>query len=87
MTILDDPVRPFDPSPRLELVDAEPEGMTFFGLASRGGYVRNVTGTVAYLDEQAAIARRARLPYVRPKPPATAEPGSGGALAVGRGCG
>jgi hypothetical protein len=85
MTILDDPVRPFDPSPQLELLDTEPEadaraerpearaerpeplgdayqpalgppgpeGMTFFGLASRGGYVRNVTGTVAYLDEQA----------------------------------
>jgi hypothetical protein len=78
MTILDDPVRPFDLSPQLELVDTEPEadargetpellgdlhrpvlgppgpeGTTFFGLASRGGYVRNVTGTVAYLDEQA----------------------------------
>ena len=78
MTILDDPVRPFDLSPQLELVDNEPEadaraerpellgdlhqpvlgppgpeGTTFFGLASRGGYVRNVTGTVAYLDEQA----------------------------------
>ena len=53
MTILDDPVRPFDPFAQLELVDTEPEETTFFGLASRGGYVRNVTGTVAYLDEQA----------------------------------
>jgi hypothetical protein len=85
MTILDDPVRLFDPSPQLELVDTEPEadaraerpearaerpeplgdpnrpaagppdpeGTTSFELASRGGYVRNVTGKVAYLDEQA----------------------------------
>jgi hypothetical protein len=45
MTILDDPVRPFDPSPL--------EGTISFELASRGGYVRNVTGTVAYLDEEA----------------------------------
>jgi hypothetical protein len=45
MTILDDPVRPFDASP--------PEGTISFELASRGGYVRNVTGTVAYIDEDA----------------------------------
>ena len=30
-----------------------PEGKIRFELASRGGYVRNVTGTVAYLDEEA----------------------------------
>jgi hypothetical protein len=30
-----------------------PLGRTFFELASRGGYVRTVTGTVAYLDEEA----------------------------------
>jgi hypothetical protein len=30
-----------------------PEGKISFELASRGGYVRNVTGTVAYLDEEA----------------------------------
>jgi hypothetical protein len=28
-------------------------GKTSFELASRGGYVRTVTGTIAYLDEQA----------------------------------
>jgi hypothetical protein len=44
MTILKDPVRPFDPSP---------EPKTTFELASRGGYVRTVTGTVAYVDEEA----------------------------------
>jgi hypothetical protein len=98
MTILKDPVRPFDPSPQLELREAEqgagehttrpeslrdlesrplprpsirvPEprsgdavlaamrprgstGKTSFELASRGGYVRTVTGTIAYLDEEA----------------------------------
>ena len=30
-----------------------PLGRTSFELASRGGYVRTVTGTVAYLDEEA----------------------------------
>ncbi len=30
-----------------------PLGRTFFELESRGGYVRTVTGTVAYLDEEA----------------------------------
>jgi hypothetical protein len=30
-----------------------PVGRTSFELASRGGYVRTVTGTVAYLDEEA----------------------------------
>jgi hypothetical protein len=30
-----------------------PLGKTSFQLASRGGYVRTVTGTVAYLDEEA----------------------------------
>ncbi|HWL91714.1 MAG TPA: hypothetical protein VNP90_10165 [Actinomycetota bacterium] len=30
-----------------------PLGRTAFELASRGGYVRTVTGTVAYLDEEA----------------------------------
>jgi hypothetical protein len=47
MTILQDPVRPFDPS----LQSVEPK--TTFELASRGGYVRTVTGTIAYLDEEA----------------------------------
>jgi hypothetical protein len=98
MTILKDPVRPFDPSPQLELrgteqgtgahttrpdsprdLDSRPlprpsipvpeprsgdavlaamrprgsRGKTSFELASRGGYVRTVTGTIAYLDEEA----------------------------------
>jgi hypothetical protein len=75
MTILKDPVRRFDPSPQLDVIEIEssrPEppprpgddvraalraqglrGKTSFELASRGGYARTVTGTVAYLDEQA----------------------------------
>ena len=78
MTILQDPVRPFDPSPELDVIEIEPSrpakpeppprpgddvrgamrargsrGKTSFELASRGGYVRTVTGTIAYLDEQA----------------------------------
>jgi hypothetical protein len=75
MTILKDPVRPFDPSQQLDVVVTEssrrepppragddvrtamrprgPRGKTSFELASRGGYVRTVTGTIAYLDEEA----------------------------------
>jgi len=76
MTILKDPVRPFDPSPQLDVIEIEPSrpehppertgtslgeglrphlplGRTSFELASPGGYVRTVTGTVAYLDEEA----------------------------------
>jgi hypothetical protein len=75
MTILKDPVRPFDPSPQLDVVVTEPsrpeppprpgddvrtalrargpKGKTSFELASRGGYVRKVTGTIAYLDRPA----------------------------------
>ena len=95
MSILQDPVRPLDPSSQQEFVEpgreaeAEggrpeppgdrplprssrpepprepgddvraalrargPKGKTSFELASRGGYVRTVTGTVAYLDEDA----------------------------------
>jgi hypothetical protein len=55
MTILKDPVRPFDPAD--EVRDAMrargPKGKTSFELASHGGYVRTVTGTIAYLDEEA----------------------------------
>jgi hypothetical protein len=76
MTILKDPVRPFDPFPQLDVIEIEssrqepspeprgtslvgdlrshvPLGRTSFEVASRGGYVRTVTGTVAYLDEEA----------------------------------
>jgi hypothetical protein len=76
MTILKDPIRPFDPSQQLDVVVTEPParpepppgpgddvraalrargpmGKTSFELASRGGYARTVTGTIAYLDEQA----------------------------------
>jgi hypothetical protein len=98
MTILKDPVRPFDPAPQLELREAEQEagahttppapprdpesrplprpsiripesrpgdavlaamrprgsrGKTSFELASPGGYLRKVTGSIAYLDEEA----------------------------------
>jgi hypothetical protein len=98
MTILKDPVRPFDPSPQLELRETEqqagahttrpapplrhlggrplprsisalssrpaedvrtamrprhPRGKTSFELASPGGYLRKVTGSIAYLDEEA----------------------------------
>ena len=78
MTILKDPVRPFDPSQQLDVVVTEPAtpwrpeppprpgddvrtsmrargtmGKTSFELESRGGYARTVTGTIAYLDEQA----------------------------------
>jgi hypothetical protein len=79
MTILKDPIRPFDPSQQLDVVVTEPparpvrpepppgsgddvraalrargpRGKTSFELASRGGYARTVTGTIAYLDEQA----------------------------------
>ena len=38
---------------RLRPRAAGPRGKISFELASRGGYVRTVTGTVAYLDEQA----------------------------------
>jgi hypothetical protein len=98
MTILKDPVRPFDPSPQLELRETEheagahttrpapplrhlggrplprsmpgpsprsaedvrtamrprdPRRKTSFELASPGGYLRKVTGSIAYLDEEA----------------------------------
>jgi hypothetical protein len=95
MSILQDPVRPLDPSSQQEFVEpgreaeAErggpeplgdqplprssrpepprepgddaraalrprgPSGKTSFELASRGGYACTVTGTVAYLDEEA----------------------------------
>jgi hypothetical protein len=95
MTILKDPVRPFDPSPQLELRETEQAGAdtsrpapplrhlggrplprstpapsrpaedvrtamrprhpkkTSFELASPGGYLRKVTGSIAYLDEEA----------------------------------
>jgi hypothetical protein len=77
MTILKDPVRPFNPSLPLKLETATTEtsrpeppphpaedvraavrprgpiGKTSFELASRGGYVRRVTGAIAYQDEQA----------------------------------
>ena len=49
------PVRPSDPAD--EVLDAlrahGPRGKTSFQLASRGGYLRTVTGTVAYLDAEA----------------------------------
>jgi hypothetical protein len=48
MTILKDPVRPFVP-----LTQHDQVGTTSFELSSRGGYVRTVTGTIAYLDEEA----------------------------------
>ena len=49
------PVRPSDPADdvRDALRAHGPRGRTSFQLASRGGYVRTVTGTVAYLDAQA----------------------------------
>lgn len=57
-TTLHGPVRPSDPAD--EIRDAArtprtrgPRGQTSFELASRGGYVRTVTGTIAYLDEDA----------------------------------
>ena len=54
-TTLHGPVRPSDPAD--EVRDAlrahGPTGRTSFQLASRGGYVRTVTGTVAYLDAEA----------------------------------
>ena len=64
MTILQDPVRPFDPSmPAPSPLPAEDvqtamrprgsRGKTSFELASRGGYLRKVTGTIAYFDEDA----------------------------------
>jgi hypothetical protein len=64
MAILEDPVRPFDPSARLDALDTDreaddraatrgPQWKTSFELASRGGYIRTVTGTVAYLDAEA----------------------------------
>jgi hypothetical protein len=97
MTILKDPVRPFDPSPQLELPETEQQAgahttrpasplrhlgdrplprstpapsprpaedvrttmrprhprKTSFELASPGGYLRKVTGSIAYLDEEA----------------------------------
>ena len=68
MTILKDPVRPFDPAAQLEIRVPEPRpgdavlaamrprasrGKTSFELASRGGYVRTVTGTIAFHDVQA----------------------------------
>ncbi|HET9249570.1 MAG TPA: hypothetical protein VFP13_06475 [Actinomycetota bacterium] len=52
---LHDPVRTSDPAD--EIRDASrargTRGKTSFELASRGGYVRTVTGTVAYLDAEA----------------------------------
>ena len=64
MTILKDPVRPFDPSvpapsprPGDEVLTAMrprgSRGKTSFELASPGGYLRKVTGSIAYLDEDA----------------------------------
>ena len=64
MTILKDPVRPFDPSMRAPsprpaedvLTTMRPRvsrGKTSFELASPGGYLRKVTGSIAYLDEDA----------------------------------
>ena len=64
MTILKDPVRPFvpsmpTPSPRPAedvLTAMRPRGSrgkTSFELASPGGYLRKVTGSIAYLDEEA----------------------------------
>jgi hypothetical protein len=56
MTItLHGPVRPSDPADdvRDALRAQGPRGRTSFQLASRGGYVRTVTGTVAYLDAEA----------------------------------
>jgi hypothetical protein len=38
---------------RTSLLPRGPLGKTSFELASRGGYVRTVTGTIAYLDEEA----------------------------------
>lgn len=52
---LHDPARTSDPAD--EVRDASrargPRGKTSFELASRGGYARTVTGTVAYLDAEA----------------------------------
>lgn len=55
MTIVEDPVRPFDPAEEVRdaLRARGPKGKTTFELASHGGYVRTVTGTIAYLDEEA----------------------------------
>ena len=49
------PVRPSDPADEVRdaLRTRGPTGRTSFQLASRGGYVRTVTGTVAYLDAEA----------------------------------
>ena len=40
-------------SPAEHVPSHVPVGRTSFELASRGGYLRTVTGTVAYLDEEA----------------------------------
>ena len=55
MKTLHEPVRSSDPAD--EVRDASrargPRGKTSFQLTSRGGYVRTVTGTVAFLDAEA----------------------------------
>ena len=55
MKTLHEPVRTSDPAD--EVRDASrargPRGKTSFQLASRGGYVRTVTGTVAFFDAEA----------------------------------
>ena len=64
MTILKDPVRPLDPSMpaptprpaedvRTAMRPHGSRGKTSFELASPGGYLRKVTGSIAYLDEDA----------------------------------
>lgn len=65
MSIVKDRIRPLDPSSHQEFLGPDredirdapephiPAGETRFELESRGGYVRTVTGTVAYLDEDA----------------------------------
>jgi hypothetical protein len=52
---LHDPVRTSDPADEVQEASRAPgpTGKTSFQLASRGGYVRTVTGTVAFLDAEA----------------------------------
>ena len=55
-TTLHGPVRPSDPADEVRVASRTrgPRGKTTsFELASHGGYARTVTGTIAYLDEDA----------------------------------
>jgi hypothetical protein len=79
MTILKDPVRPLDPSMpeptprpaedvRTAMRPHGSRGKTSFELASPGGYLRKVTGWIAYLDEDADTYMVLRRPRPRPGP-------------------